>query len=228
MPKITAWKCPHTGKLFEREAQYRSHLARLSRQRSEQRRLAARQEIESSWWRELQNSEIDVADLPDLIIREQDHFWRSAARKESWHWDKVGKKSRRGVVMPVPRLVRFTSFFLQWQDCVSNSHYCPRDGVTNWGGYGRLPDGTPAPQGYPGWMGRMEWDVEWPREWDGWYPGGDLFAGADCCIHTGTGGGGGWRNDCQSFGYDIRMFAADWPGPARLVEKQRVWQILST
>jgi hypothetical protein len=30
----------------------------------------------------------------------------------------------------------------------------------------------------------------------------------------------------QSFGYDFRIYAADWPGMARYYEKQRMWKTL--
>ena len=38
MPKIEAWKCPHTGKLFEDEKPYRAHLRRQARARLNQRK----------------------------------------------------------------------------------------------------------------------------------------------------------------------------------------------
>ena len=100
-----------------------------------------------------------------------------------------------------------------------------------------MPDGTDAPHGYPGWTGRVEWIVAWPEEWDGWYLGGDLFAKGTFCTgrqraNTGTGGGGGMRysqkHKChvQSFGYDFKLFAADWPGLARYMVKQQFVEVL--
>jgi hypothetical protein len=226
MPRVTVWKCPHTGRLFEQEAKYRTHLARLSRERRERRRIQTDRETAQAWWLQLQQQEFEITELPRLVLEHQDRFWAEAAREEPWHWDQVGK-TRRGVVCPVPRLLEFTQFCLTWSDSVSNTHACPHNGVTNWGG--RKPG---APRGYPGWCGRVEWIVQWPREWDGCYPGSDLFKSRAARVYTGTGGGGGMRYDkkhgcdVQTFGYDTEIFAADWPGLARVREKKHMWQRL--
>ena len=51
-------------------------------------------------------------------------------------------------------------------------------------------------------------------------------------AHTGTGGGGGMRYsekhkcDVQSFGYDVRMYAADWPGMARIEGMKQFSEVL--
>jgi len=229
MPRVTVWKCPHTGKLFEDERKYQTHLKRLARERHTKRKLQAELDQAQIWWTDLQNREILVADLPTLIIEHQDRFWAEAARRGSWDgWDKVGT-TRRGVTCPVPRLLEFIEFRLTWSDSVSNTHACPHNGVTNWGG-----QDPKAPRGYPGWRGRIEWIVQWPREWDGFYLGSDLFKGRMVRINTGTGGGGGMKDNkkygctTHSFGYDIEIFAADWPGMDRAREKELMWKILST
>jgi len=124
---------------------------------------------------------------------------------------------------------------MHWNDSVSNSHSCPVGGVTCWSSH-EAKDGRP--RGYPGWQGRVEWIVAWPKEWDGHYLGGDLFSKGTFRTgrqraHTGTGGGGGMRfsekHGCyvMSHGYDFRIFAADWPGMARYYEKKKVWNTLS-
>jgi hypothetical protein len=230
MPRVTVWKCPHTGKLFEDKTKYQTHLGRLSRERRERRRIQADRAQAQAWWLQLQQQEFDIMDLPALVLDHQDRFWTEAARVEPWHWENIGK-SRRGVVCPVPTLLEFTRFEIHWSDSVSNTHDCPHNGVTNWGGRNKLEDGTPAPRGYPGWSGRVEWIVRWPREWDGWYPGSDLFSGKPVRIHTGTGGGGmidSQRYGCtvQTFGYDAKIFAADWPGMTRFHEKAKMWNTL--
>jgi hypothetical protein len=226
MSRVLVWKCDSTGKLFEDQKKYKSHLAKLARQRREQRKIQIENDIAQSWWTAAQNREMSIADLPQFIIENQKHFWAEAARHE-WDWDRVGKR-HRGVVCPVPELVWFTEFNLLWSDEVSNSHTCPHNGVTNWGGREKLPDGTPAPRGYPGWTGRMEWRVKWPKEWDGTYLGSDLFKGRRCRIYSGTGGGGHYRDGCQTFGYGVEIFAADWPGLARFREKELMWRTLGT
>ena len=55
--------------------------------------------------------------------------------------------------------------------------------------------------------------------------GGDLHISGNLSI-DGTGGGGGWKDGHQSFGYGIEIFASDWPGLTRFREKQFVWKTL--
>jgi hypothetical protein len=216
MPRITAWKCPHTGELFENERLYQNHLARLGRERRREKQRQETQLLEASWWRDFQNREMDVSDLPDAILANQDRFW--AAAKKEIHWN----IRRRPSNMPQPVLHRFTKFQLHWSNAVSNSHSCPRSGVTNWGG-----QNSNAPRSYPGWLGQVAWEIVWPKEWDGWYPGSDLFRSTHCGIHITSGGGGGWHKGRQSFEYGVEIFADDWPGLARYREKKQMWQVLS-
>lgn len=225
MSRIMVWKCDQTGRLFEDQKKYKSHLARLARERREQRKVQIAEEIAQAWWTQAQNIEMSVVDLPKFIIDNQRYFWTEARIAASWDWDQLGKR-HRGVVCPVPELAEFTEFTLRWSDSVSNTHACPRNGVTNWGGRVKLADGSPAPRGYPGWTGHATWRVKWPQEWEGVYMGSDLFRSRRCGIHTGSGGGGGWKDGYQTFGYGIDIFAADWPGMARFREKALAWQIL--
>ena len=233
MPRVTVWKCPHTGKLFEDKTKYQTHLGRLSRERRARRRIQADRAQAQAWWLQLQQQEANIRDLPEFVLKNQQKFWAEAARTRPGDWEQVGK-TYRGVICPVPLVLEFTRFDLRWSNSVSNTHDCPHNGVTNWGGTVKLKDGTPAPRGYPGWRGRIEWLVKWPRAWHGSYPGSELFSGHFVRIHTGTGGGGGmieaprWGCTVQSFGYDVSIFAADCPGLARYEEKQQVWQILNS
>ena len=97
-----------------------------------------------------------------MIIANQDLFWAEAAAGDKHDWSIIGK-TRKGVACPVPRLLEFTKFDLRWSDEVSNSHSCPVGGVENWGGRVKMPDGTDAPRGYPGWTGRVDWIVAGPK-----------------------------------------------------------------
>lgn len=237
MTQIIAWKSETDGKIFEDKKKYQNHLRKLARHRLVQRKLQIKEEISTKRWKELYEQEIDIADWPELVLKNQEMFWAEAA-KNSYDWQGVGKKSRKGILMPVPKLLEFSEFRLTWNDSVSNSHSCPVDGVQNWGGRIKMPDGTDAPRGYPGWQGRVEWIVAWPKEWDGVYLGGDLFRSGTFCTgrqraHSGTGGGGGMRysekHKCHvmSFGYDFRIYAADWPGMTRRREKIKMWEVLT-
>ena len=236
MGQILVWKCDEDGKIFEDKAKYQKHLRKLARVRREQQRIQIEETLKDQIWNGLYECEQSIEQWRDMIIANQDLFWAEAAAGDKHDWSIIGK-TRKGVACPVPRLLEFTEFRLTWNDSVSNSHSCPVGGVQNWGGRIKMPDGTDAPRGYPGWQGRIEWIVAWPKEWDGHYLGGDLFSRGTFQsgrqrAHTGTGGGGGMRFsekhgcDVMGFGYDFRIYAADWPGMARFYEKKRVWKEL--
>lgn len=225
MSRVLVWRSDADGRLFEDYKKYRAHLARLSRaRRAEAKRLLEQKNLDAKWAR-LYELEIDINEWPQLVMDNQDMFW-DAAQIANYH-------SAR---LPRPRLLEFTEFQVNWSDRVSNTHCRPHNGVTNWGGQEKLKDGSPAPRGYPGWCGRIGWIVEWPKKYDGHYPGSDLFRSfgsiGRCRAHTGTGGGGhmsyNQKYQChvQSFSYSFELFAADWPGMARRHEKNRVWSIL--
>lgn len=78
---------------------------------------------------------------------------------------------------------------VSYREKVSNTHSCPADGVTNWGG---KPD---KPRGYPGYAGRVWVRIahEHARPWIS-----DMFAQSQ--FFTGTGGGGAydgpWKTVC--------------------------------
>jgi hypothetical protein len=101
--------------------------------------------------------------------------------------------------------IKITYLDVSWSDSVSNSHSCPRGGVSNWG----RDNGKPT--GYPGWGGRIEFQLSHALGF-----GSDVFRNVG--IHTGT--GGGTRDN--RYGYDVKFFASDWPG----LEKNRIFEIL--
>ena len=167
VPKVLAWKCPYTGELFEDEKKYKNHLAKLARYRREQRKLQIAEDAAQSWWTEFQNIEMDISELPKLIIENQDKFWAESNRTDRWNWQQIGQ-TRKGVIMPTPKLVKFTKFDLRWSDSVSNTHNCPKNGSTNWGG-----NRSDLPRGYPG---RHRLPVRSPKTRD--QTGARKYAGA--------------------------------------------------
>jgi hypothetical protein len=238
MSQILVWKCDQTGKLFEDKNKYRGHLSKLARERNIKRKLTVMEAVADQKWNELYECEQTIEQWRDMVIANQDMFWAEAAKSDPYDWKLVGKTHSRkkdAVVCPIPRLLEFTEFNVRWNPEVSNSHSCPHNGVQCWSSRER-EDGRP--QSYPGWSGRVEWIVAWPKEWDGFYLGGDLFRGlfgkdGRQRAHTGTGGGGGMRyserHGCwvQSFGYDFRMYAADWPGMARAEGMKQFNEVLA-
>jgi len=234
MSIITAYKCDEDGKIFEDKSKYTAHLRKLARHRNAQRRLQVDENLKDQIWASLYECEQSLEQWFDMVIANQDLFWAEAAAGDPYDWQNVGKKLGRGKNagnVPMPKVLKITHS-MRWSDSVSNSHSCPHNGVTNWGG--RVEG---APRGYPGWTGRVDWIVEWPKEFDGIYLGSDLFSRGTFCTgrqraHTGTGGGGGghfnkeFNTWCQSPGYSFDIFAADWPGMARYYEKMKVWNKL--
>lgn len=234
MSQVLVWKCDESGKLFEDKVKYQSHLRKLARERNEKRKLTVKEAEANAWWAEAYEREMTIQEWKQFVIDNQSRFWAEAAKGDPHDWANVGKthsRGKNGVICPVPRLLEFTEFSVRWNPNVSNSHSCPHNGVENWGGK------DDKPKSYPGWSGRVEWIVAWPKEWDGVYLGSDLFAKGTFQTgrqraHTGTGGGGGMRysekHGChvQSFGYDFRIFAADWPGMARVVAKDQLTEVL--
>lgn len=118
---------------------------------------------------------------------------------------------------------------------VSNTHDCPIDGKSNWGG--RDPD---TPTSYPGWSGRV-W-IRYSNEHHNGF-GSDPFH--DTLTYPGTGGWGGYEGPFQKissarfaryghthpedsypepqvYSWDYRFYEADWPGVKEWVEKQKI------
>lgn len=196
MSQIICWKSDTDGKFFEDKKKYQNHLRKLARERNTKRKLMVAEAIADQKWNELYECEQSIEQWRDMVIAKQDMFWAEAAKADPYDWANVGKthsRRKNGVVCPVPELLEFTQFDVRWNPQVSNSHSCPHNGVTNWGDRDKN-----APTSYPGWSGRIEWIVRWPKEWDGWYLGSDLFSGGTFRTgrqraHTGTGGGGGMR-----------------------------------
>ena len=200
MPRVVAYKCPHTSQVFEFKKDYTNHLRRLSRARQSAKKAQEIKVAREARWTEFRNAITSVDQLPSMIIKHQDLFWETASL--------TGRDFEICRISGIwPRLVEFTEFNLRFSEHVSNTHTCPVNGVTNWGGHKK-----DAPRGYPGWSGRICWIVEWPQQYTRHYPGGGLFVGSR--INTGTGGGGHdlvrQNVECKSFGYGVEIFGDDW------------------
>lgn len=215
MSVITAFKCDTTGKLFEDKAKYTKHIRKVAAERRRVRKIEQAHRAEEQWWHDnFWNRVRSLDQLHAAIMHHKDVF---AARGVKEYWGGSGK------LLPTP-LVEFQRFDLEWSDSVSNSHHCPHNGVTNWG---NRKEG--APRSYPGWHGRFDYVVQSHAKQLHSYPGSsEMWKGTR--IHTGTGGGGGHREQdktfLQSFGFQVELFAADWPAMAEAYEQARVWMIL--
>lgn len=188
MPKVTAYLCPWTKRLFRTQEKYIEHLKRYRTEEilhtvRARRSLAAFEELYEqqtissivSW---LENNPQVLFD--NAMNRAFPSTRRSASRKRDTFSFKVN------------------SMKLTWVDSASNSHAAPRNGVKNWE---RDPS---KPMGYPGWAGSISYSISH----DIGFSSG-IFEGT--CLNTGSGGGG-----YDSASYSITLFDSDWPGLSRL------------
>lgn len=183
-----AYQCPWTDKVFATKAAYRKHLSELRENRMHKR---ARENIRNRKLDDLIN-QTSFEDIVNWIETNPEFFFDSVIKFGHSGW------ANRRAHLREDFWIKITYLDLHWSDSVSNSHSCPRDGVTCWSSH-EAKDGRP--RGYPGWHGRIEFQVSHDLGF-----GSDVFRSTG--IHTGTGGGGG--NNC--FGYDVKFFASDWPG----------------
>lgn len=215
MSVITAYKCDTTGRLFEDKAKYTKHIRKIAADRRAERKIEQAHRTDQQWWADnFWNRVRSIDQLEAAILHHSDVF---AARGVKDYFN-----SGRSKLKPTP-VIKFTTFHLKYSSHVSNSHNCPHNGVTCWSSH-EAKDGRPT--GYPGWHGRFDYVVQSHKGQTGCYPGSsDMWKSTR--IHSGSGGGGGYRdqekNFLQSFGFSFSLFAADWPAMAEAYDKARVW-----
>ena len=218
MAVIQAWKCLKTGKLFESKRAYKKHRAALAVEARHQLVMARGRRNYERDLAELVSVERSLPELMAALIAEQHKFWPQARLAHDWMY------GRKKDITKFPELVSATLISMNYRDRVSNSHCCPRGGITNWSGH------ADKPRGYPGWLGRIDFKYRWAKKGAGYYPGNALFQVIG--VQTGSGGGGlavPDENDAnyiiQSHSYSVEIFAHDHPGlwryHARQVEQQR-------
>jgi hypothetical protein len=183
MPQVIAWQCPHTGKLFVSNAEYRRHLHALARERIAQRKHDAfKKAIEDrlATMRDICNSFDDAArfieENPSLFLENRfDNRAKAIAKAAEFRIYDVQFKS------------------MQFKKSVSNTHYAPLDKPTNFMCEEHLP------RGYPGYMGRIMFHAPDTSDFRIWFRGTG--------INIGSGGGGGFSH---MFSYEVALFAHDW------------------
>jgi hypothetical protein len=105
------------------------------------------------------------------------------------------------------RMVGFDLTALRYAERTSNTHSCPRSGITNWGC--KDEDG---PRGYPGFAGRINYAMRVPKDFDGWFAD---FSNTlkEFGIHTGSGGSGSiGPKGSDMYSYDVKVFVDDFSG----------------
>jgi hypothetical protein len=186
--RVEVWKCRKTGTLFEDTTDWRRYLTKKAAQKLFLKRRKERRA----------KAEICVDELRMLGSFEAIEQWletnyallfeRQIINGNINFWGEKTKTMPKGFALKNVRLLNMT-----WQDSCSNTHCAPRGKFTNWGG-----DKKGYPRGFPGYRGRIEFEIG-----KHYTHSSDLFR--DTGIHTGSGGGG------EFSGYDVTMFAEEWP-----------------
>lgn len=217
MSQVLVWKSDADGKLFEDKAKYQKHLRKLAALRRERKKVE-QANIDREAFLIRMGQEVTSEESLNQFI------------KDNWAWFFHNGVNRQ-LVWDSKKAYKFHEFhdvrisLYGWNDHVRNSHSCPRNGVQNWSG--RDAD---KPTGYPGWTGRiyikvkpgmMKYRGKSYME-DGF--GSDYFA--DTTINTGSGGGGG-GDEYKEYGYDVKLFADDFPTWRDNVLKAQMWKTLS-
>ena len=180
----TVFRCPWTSRVYRNKRDYVKHLKWLRENRMHSRiRENARQLKKQDLW-----SQPTFEDIIKWVEMNPEFMFDNGVRKG---WARDGIEKYRDKFW-----VKITYLDLQWTASASNSHHCPRGGVTNWGS--REND---LPRGYPGFTGLIEYQMS-----HGIGFGSDIMRSLG--IHTGTGGG----ISNNRFGYGVTIFDADWPG----------------
>lgn len=190
-----AFECPFTGKIYISK---RSYLHHLKNYRDEQIRKRIR-------GRRLTQAISDFNNLTnwkDVVKWIETNSWVFLANA------KLNRGSR-----DYDRWPTFEDFFIKIHYLgikhynISNTHHCPRDGITNWYSKPTLP------RSYPGYGGTIQFELSHSLP----CTSSDLFKGTG--IHIGT--GGAWHK--SRYRYSVCFFDSDWPG----FDKERVLAILS-
>ena len=200
MSQVIAWKSDHDGALFEDKAEYITHLRTLAAERMNRRKQQKFIENRDAFLDQM-GQVGSIKELEQFIKDNWEKFFLNAIHCDPWH-------SYDNHDLHALKSIKFSS--MTWRDLWSNSHSCPRGGETNWH---RDQD---KPLGYPGWKGRIDFEIESNNR--GGF-GSRYFEGTSIC--TGTGGGGIYR-----FGYDVTLWASDFPVMWEKLQKEQFWNAL--
>ncbi len=196
-----AYVCPWTNELFATKRSYVGHLKKLRTERMHRRAkyLRLQRKLQELW------NQPDFKSVVKHIHDNPELFWelgkRSGWASDNKKWDSIRDEFT----------ITIKYLDVAYSDNISNSHSCPHNGKTNWGGREVGKDGVPVPRGYPGFGGRITYKLS--HDTRGF--GSDVTKGTR--IHTGTGGGGG----DLTYSYDVKFFLDDWPGLKKHVEDER-------
>lgn len=131
MPKIIAYKCPWTKKVFRNKENYVQHL-------NNYRRTHILADVNKRKLLEFSKEIRQLSSLNSIVSWIEQH--------QAVLNCLTGKEYCTDVQ------IRITKFNIRWNDSVINTHHCPEGGVENFFGLSHLP------KGYPGWLGLIEFE----------------------------------------------------------------------
>lgn len=213
MSQVMVWKSDQDGKLFEDKTKYRKHLRKLAQVRATSRK-AAKVEASRDDFQNKIGAVGSLAELTQLIKDNWDWFYANGLSKNNWRPSK-NDTLKHGYVG--------VSFHNMGYGFQSNSHYCPKNGVTNWDRRNAKP-GTPT--GYPGWRGTINIKVKTQKHGNYYRSGfgSDYFSRT--IINTGSGGGGGVTDGVTSYSYEVVLWAEEFPGLVKQMDQETMWKDL--
>jgi hypothetical protein len=182
------YQCPWTGDLFVTKRSYVKHLKllRAARMHAKARRIRQEKELSGLW------KLTTIEEIAEWIEKNSALIFDRC--KFALYSNMYSKKN--ALELREEFRVKLTYLKVQHSPQVSNTHSSPVGKPRN---FSREPG---MPVGYPGWSGRVEFEI-YPRCG---ISGSDV--GRLLRMNTGTGGGSG---DFRYY-YDLKLFEDDWPG----------------
>lgn len=192
--KVTAHKCPWSGKLFEDPKKYRKHLRSL---RTEHQLLRAKARATAAFHQSC--ALLYQANTTDEIVEWLNENYLQVALHFGLGW-----KTRKGVVPGPADRVSFSFENVYFKEKCSTSHAAPIGQKHT--GWGRLGSGDEIVIPEEGWYGRIRATFEGNA-----YDFFDSDHLKNIGVNTGSGGGGN-----NSLAYEVTLFTKDFPGLRRL------------
>jgi hypothetical protein len=188
MSQVLVWKCDADGKLFEDKSKYQKHLRKLAAKRAAERKIAA-YETDLELFFDTMGQVGSFSELEQFIKDNWARFRTNCHKNGSWR--------KRSFAKNDDQLISLSLSGFYFKQDLRNSHDAPRKGVENFDSRSEHNKGKPI--GYPGWSGRISYNVTNSTGF-----GSDYFERTPIC--TGSGGGGD-----RGLSYELRLWAADFP-----------------
>ena len=187
--KITAYKCPDSGVIFEHVADYTDHRRRYCAEQAVQAARLARISGADAALAGLRATAASFEAVAEWIVQHQETLIDRCGT--------AGRRKRQLRRNQLPfRLLEVELDRMRSSGHISNSHSAPLGQSTNW------QRAAPLPTGYPGYSGTIRFKTQ--GEYDGFFT--DIFKQTGIC----TGGGGSFGGG--HYQYEVILWAADWPG----------------